>query len=250
MLAASRRIQNDSHPFELMKLPPELREQVYRESLTGGTGGGRTIVVSADTLLPDTLLPMWSRSCKIEGPSVYGKDIATALLRTNRCIYDEALPILYQSHTFDFGIDVHNIATFFDHTSSAARQNVHCIHLELLRYGTARPLRSVPGRDINDSCSEWSDACAYIAGHLRVRELSFNINFTIHQEFQRFRWVRDLAQMRGLRAVFHHKSPNKHGLKSTEASVALANQMCLHDWGTDEYRWEALLEYLRSMMLQ
>lgn len=221
-----------------MKLPAELRAQIYREILIGG---GRAIVVFAGSEFS-----MWSRSCRMERSNGYGKDITTALLRTSRRIYDEALPVLYQSHTFDFGIDVHNIAPFFDHTSLAARQNVHCIHMELLRYGTDRPLRSVPGRDTNDSCLKWSYACAYIASYLRVKEISFNINFTIHQDFQRFHWVKDLAQMRGVRAVFHHNSPNEHGLKSTEASILLANQISRHNWGTDEYRWETLLEYLKS----
>lgn len=229
-----------------MKLPAELREQVYRELLIGA---GQRIVVFDGSVFGNGALLMWSRSCMIEGPNVYGKDITTTLLRTNRRIYDEALPVLYQSHAFDFGIDVHNIAPFFDQISFAARQNVHCIHMELLRYGIDRPLRSVPGRDINDNCLAWSGACAYIADHLRVKELSFNINFTIHQDFQRFRWVKDLAQMRGLQAVFHRNSPNKHGLKSTEASVLLANQMSRHNWGTDQYRWDALLEYLSSEML-
>lgn len=121
--------------------------------------------------------------------------------------------------------------------------------MELLRYGVDRPLRSVPGRNINDNCRDWSDACIYIAGNLRVKELSCNINFTIHRDFQRFGWVKDLAQIRGVRAIFHHNSPNKHGVKSREASVVLANQMSQHDWGTDEYRWEALLEYLSSEVL-
>lgn len=242
MLAANQRIQSDPHPFQLMELPAEIREQIYRALLIGG---GRTIVVSGDNGLS-----VWSRSCKIEGASAFGKDITAALLRTNRCIYDEALPVLYQSHAFDFGIDVHNIAPFFNQTSFAARQNVQCVHMELLRYGIDRPLRSVCGQGINDNGPAWSSACAYIASHLRVKELSLNINFAIHQDFQRFRWVRDLTQIRGVRTLYHHNSPNTHGLKSTEASVLLTNQMSRHDWGTDEYRWEALLEYLRSKMEQ
>lgn len=68
----------------------------------------------------------------IEGRSVRWKDIATALLRTNRRIYDEAVPVLYQSHAFDFGVNMHNVARFFNKISFAARQNVHRIHMELL----------------------------------------------------------------------------------------------------------------------
>ncbi|KAF6237104.1 hypothetical protein HO173_004572 [Letharia columbiana] len=241
MLAANQRTEADSRPFQLMKLPTELREQVYRELLIGE---GRRIVVSADSVSS-----MWSRSCKMEGPYVYGKEITTALLRTNRRIHDEALPVLYQSHAFDFGIDVHYVAPFFDQISTAARRNVGCIHMELIRYGIGRPLRSVPERDVNDNCLDWSDACAYIAGHLRVKEFSFNINFTIPQDFQRFRWVKDLIQVRGVSAVFHHNSANKHGLKSENAWIQLANQMSREDWGADEYRWETLLEYLNSEML-
>ncbi|CAD6578650.1 MAG: hypothetical protein ASARMPRED_008794 [Alectoria sarmentosa] len=123
------------------------------------------------------------------------------------------------------------------------------IHMELLGYGVDRPLRFVPGRNINDNCRDLSDACMYITGNLRVNELSCNINFTIHVDFQGFRWVKTLAQIRGERAIFHHNSPNKHGLKSTEALVVLANQMSRDDWGTDDYRWEALFEYLSSEVL-
>ena len=128
-MAANQRVQADSHPFELIKFIVELREQVYRELLTGGTGGG------------------WLRD-KVS----LGRMSQPALLGTNRRIYDEALPLTYQSHTFDFGIDVHNIAPFFNRTSYAARQNAHRIHMELLRYGTDRPLRSVPGRVLIDNC--------------------------------------------------------------------------------------------------
>ena len=225
-----------------MKLPPEIREQVYRKLFIGG---GRTIVVSKDSELP-----LWSRSCQIEGPGAFGKDITTALLRTNRRIYDEALPVLYQSHAFDFSIDVHNIAPFFSQTSFAARQNIDCIHMELLRYGIAHPLRSVPRLGTTkDTCLAWSSACAYISSHLSVRELSLNIDFAIPQDFQRFRWVVDLAQIRGLRRIFHHNSPNKHALKAEETPYVPRNQMSRNDWGTDEYRWAALLGYLRSKML-
>ena len=122
--------------------------------------------------------------------------------------------------------------------------------MELLRYGIAHPLRSVSREEITkDNGLAWSSACAYIASHLLVKELSINIDFAIHQDFQRFRWVVDLAQIRGLRRIFHHDSPNKHGLKPAGTPKLLANQMSRNDWGTDEDRWEALLEYLRSKML-
>lgn len=114
--------------------------------------------------------------------------------------------------------------------------------MELVRCGIDGPLRTTPPRENSDSCQDRIDACAYIASHLRVKELSFNSNFTIHQDFQRFRWVQDLAEMRGLRAVFHHNSPHEHRLKSSKASILLANQMSRHNWGTNEYRWEALLK--------
>lgn len=130
---------------------------------------------------------------------------------------------------------MHNISPFFNRTFYAALQNAHRIYIGLLRYGIGRPLRSVPGRVTIGNCLNWSDASAYIAGQLQVRKISRNI---------------DLAQMRGLRAVLYHNTLYKHGLKSTEASVALANQMSRHGWGTDEYGVEALREYARSMISQ
>lgn len=68
-------------PIPTYEIPAELRELVYRELLNGG---GRMIVV------------MWPQSCEIEGLRVHGKDITSALLRANRRIYTEALPILDQ----------------------------------------------------------------------------------------------------------------------------------------------------------
>lgn len=187
----------------------------------------------------------WAQSCQIEGAGAFGKDITTALLRINRRIYDEALPVLYQSHAFDFGIDVHNIAPFFNKTSFAARQNIGCVHMELLRYGIAHPLRSVPERGLTkDTGLAWGSACAYIASHLLVRELSLNIDFAIPHDFQRFHWVVDLAQIRS-RKVVHHNSPNKHALKAEKTPYVPRD----NDWGTDEHRWEAVLGYLRPKML-
>ena len=245
LLAANQRIQASPQPFQLMKLPAELRIQVYRELLIGRE---QTIVVSAVSSIRSR-----SRKLDQQWPDIYRKDITIGLLRTSRHIYNEALAVLYQSHVFDFGIDVHNMAPFFDQISSAGRQHVHRIHMELLRYGTIDgAVRSVPGIYRNyrkDNCQDWSSACAYIASHLQVKELSFNINCIIHHEFQRISWVRDLAQIHGLQAVYHEDSPHENCLKSSEASVMLANQMSSKNWGTDEYRWEVLLQYLRSKML-
>lgn len=185
-----------------------------------------------------------------QGGSAFGKDITTALLRTNKRIYDEALPVLYQIHTFDFGIEVLNIEPFFSKTSFAARQNVHGIHMELLRYGTDTPLREALVRPaIIDNGSAWNNACTYIASDLRVREISFNINFAIPQDFQRFRWVMNLAQVR-VKAISHHNSPNEHSLSTNKRLDLPPQQESPHNWGTDEYRWEVLLEYLRSKMLR
>lgn len=128
MVAANQRIQADPRPFRFMMLPAELRTQVYRELLVGGW---RTIVLSAGNEISTG-----SQRCKIEGPSAHGKDMTTAVLVTNLAIYGEALPILYQVHTFDFGIDAQNIVPFFNQTSSAARLNIQCIRIEVIRYGS------------------------------------------------------------------------------------------------------------------
>ena len=127
----------------------------------------------------------------------------------------------------------------------------HWLHTHgALRYGIAHPLRSVPRLGVTkDNGLAWSSACAYIASHLLVKELSLNIDFAIPQDFQRFRWVVDLTQICGLRRIFHHNSPNKHALKAEETPYVPRNQMSRNDWGTDEYRWEALLGYLRPKML-
>lgn len=221
-----------------MELPPEIRNQIYRELLIGE---GRTIVVSADKA-PS----MWSQSCKTEGVSAFGLDITPALLRLNKRICAEAPPVLYQLHTFDFGVDVFNIKPFFSQISPTARQNVHGIHMELLRHGTDPPLRIVPGRRaISDTGDAWSDACKYIASDLRVKEISFNINFAIHRDFQRFRWVDGLAEI-CTRAISHYNSPNEHSLNAD----LRPQPQSPGDWGTDEYRWEVLLNYLRSKMLR
>ena len=152
---------------------------------------------------------MWPQSCEIEGPceGYHIRPTTCEPTDTHRSSSNTTLVTRVR-----IGIDVHIIAPFLKRTSLVARQ-FHGIHMEFLRYGIERPLRSVPRRKNNHKRQNWSNSCAYMASHLGIKELSFNINFTIPQDFQRFGWVPDVTQTRGLKVVFHRDRPNKHGLK-------------------------------------
>ena len=85
----------------LFEFPPELRRMIYRH-----------VLVSADPI--DAAHHLCARKATVQ-LSRYTPipDVSAKLLRTCRCIYNEALPVLYQENTFTFKTAL-DIANFRD----------------------------------------------------------------------------------------------------------------------------------------
>ena len=136
-------------------------------------------------------------------PSFYGKDIATGLLLVSKSIYAEAIPILYNSRYFDFGVDVFGIIPFLKKMTPRARENVHNIHMEI--YALPAHVLKKPvfqhHQDVRGNAKDWTVACAYIADNLQLKKLSINGSAEVHEVIQSpvdlssLQWVKDLMRI-------------------------------------------------------
>ena len=243
ILASDQRLQRDSRPFPLLRLPREIRQQIYIEALIGTSH--KIVVKSFDnqayiddfgnnglkTFYGNRASPHWETpvsTFETATSSIYGKDITTGLLRVSKSIYSEAVPILYQSHTFDFGVDVFGIVPFLRKMTPLAQANVCSIHMEHCTLGTDQTFTSAlegPWH-VRENTQDWPGACGYIADNLRLKELSINVNTeglkSITSPFDppfnpsNLDWVRDLVQIRGLHKMSYHVSRHGHGLQSLQ----------------------------------
>ena len=244
ILASDQRLQRDSRPFPLLRLPRELRQQIYIEALTGTSH--KIVVKSFDnqaykddfgnsgleTFYGNRASPHWENPVsrfETATRSIYGKDITTGLLRVSKSIYSEAVPILYQSHTFDFGVDVFGIVPFLRKMTPLAQANVSSIHMEHCTLGTDQkftcPLAPLEEPwHVRENTQDWPGACRYIADNLQFKELSINVNTEGLKSItspcdpsfnpSNLDWVRDLVQIRGLHKISYHVSRHGHGLQS------------------------------------
>ena len=159
-------------------------------------------------------------------PHIYGKDITTGLLLVSKSVYSETVPILYQSHSFDFGIDVFGIVPFLRKMTPLARASVRSIHMEKYNLGKYRPWNDQLYRPmiqhqwhLRENTHDWKEACAYIATNLQLKELSINVNMKGGKptdpplDSSGIDWVKDLVQIRGLQKLSYHISPHLHGLQ-------------------------------------
>lgn len=114
-MAANQRLQRDPKPFPLLRLPLELRQQIYGEVLKGTnrTVGVKSFDILAfkedypnrdiETFCGDRASPHWKNPVSTfenEMPNIYGNDITTGSLLVSKLIYAEIIPILYQSQLF------------------------------------------------------------------------------------------------------------------------------------------------------
>ncbi len=145
-LGENERLQKDPEPFPLLRLPLEIRQQIYGKVLKGTSP---EIVVksyniedclnhSIDTLYGNRASPHWKKNpfstFDNTNPHIYGKDITTGLLLVSKSIYAETVSILYHSRTFDFGIEVFGIVPFLHKMTPLARRCVQNIHMELCQH--------------------------------------------------------------------------------------------------------------------
>lgn len=266
LLYASQRSDLDCKPFPFARLPLELRMEVYRYALAGDCR--RILVWPSDMTIcqedfdshrihegepwyGDKTHPHWQnprshfRSVRI----AEGMGINTAILRTSHALHEEAEPFLYQSHEFDFYVDVFGVVPFFRSLSHIARQNIRCLTIHLHHKngtlnGPNSPLGLVATSRYN--LLDWGPACAYIAQNVRLREIMFHTEEEAPEDFQQLSWVQDLTRIKGLRKLTYYE---------LKKPVSLEN---IDKMGPEDYdrlttgisvRNQALVTYLKSQML-
>ncbi|KAI9789204.1 MAG: hypothetical protein M1833_002452 [Piccolia ochrophora] len=264
LLDATRRLQLNG-PFPLLRLPLELRRQVYQQALAGTE---RTICVtslSSSNLMVDyhrfikegrpenrpwwgdRVHPHWRNpQSMFHADGAKGMRIDVTLLRVNRQIFDEAEPVLYQCHDFDFCSHIFAAIPFLQSLTERARQNIAGARIVLLRGPS--PSKEVFEKlftrelaNANDNDCDWSELCTYIQEHLRLRELQFTVAGSLNRDFQDEFWVKDLVRIRGLQKL--------SWVSKGERTYAVDNRWAKEDMLPLRRRIDALLAYLRSEML-
>ena len=122
------------------------------------------------------------------------KELNVSLLAANRLVYNEALPVLYQQHTFDFRTNVGIIVPFLKCLPQEARQYLYKIAMEL-------HIKREPRGRGRDNQAAWCKICHYIATSVNVSSLSLllTIRFKVSADFRTLKWVAALAEIQGLR---------------------------------------------------
>ncbi len=119
LLQSALRFQTDPTPFPFERLPPELRLQVYHEALSGAAHDGvvctKTIMITCNRNY-DFRFRFGNQG---KGAS---KEINVSLLATNKFVNNEAIPVLFQSRTFDFMTNVKGVVPFLSSLSHEGRQ--------------------------------------------------------------------------------------------------------------------------------
>ena len=151
-------------PCGFLHLPLELREQIYGY-LVNQDGRRPAVVVSVETY--DGI---WRYTREPEVP------LHTAILRVNKQLYAEAVPILYAACAFSPVADERTISEFFGRLSEHARANI--LRLELKPRRSAG--RSVPGQHPNISQIQvaplWGPVCGTVAALLpALREIGIHL---------------------------------------------------------------------------
>jgi len=167
----------DTHnlpPF--LRIPTEIRLQIYDHLLSGPS----TPTLHIHTSLPDhhTSHPPTRRSTyNILTTGFFSQSRTTSyrlaspvslspcILAVCRQIYFEALPLLYSTHTFDFGSDIEAIAPFFDDLLPGTRRMVKGLNM------TKRASWRLREYDI----SAWAHVCGYLATHCALQTLTLRI---------------------------------------------------------------------------
>lgn len=171
------------------------------------------------------------------------KDIATALLRTNRQIHSEVEPTLYQNYTFDFDKDLSVGTAFLKSISQPARLSIRSVSMVLLHWHQRSSLSTWGVKKVKD----WTILCQYIAKNLRLQRLTFDTFVkAVPKNFKSKAWVQALIKIQGLQELEQYPSNNfwerrrqmrREGEPDEEPNNIL------------KARLKALLEHLRSKML-
>ena len=201
-LESTLRFQADPSPFPFERLPPELRLQVYREALRGAVRNGVACAEKIEVFRNRRHKFQYQFDGQQKGDS---KEINVNLLATNRLVNHEAIPILYQMHTFDFTHHVRSVVPFIRNLSQESWQDLRGISMEL--HDNREPDHCCGGYDASwgrgtDNQGAWLKACAYIAENLKVKELCLTTNVkVVSAEFKSLKWVKALVKIKGLKRL-------------------------------------------------
>lgn len=126
-------------------------------------------------------------------------EIDAAILRTCQQIHDEAEPMLYRLHDFDFGTNTSSIVSSLHTISDRARQNIRCVGMAFVAWSHVEGSLS---RLMMQNYQNWSFACSYIAENLRLHELVFDLDIpTQFSGFEQWGCIQDLLRIRNLKRL-------------------------------------------------
>jgi hypothetical protein len=150
-------------------------------------------------------------------------EMHTALMRTNRKIYEETAHVLYGNRIFSFGRDIEAIVPFFSDLSKQTRPLIH--EISLTKQG------SVYARDF-DRC-EWTTVCEFLKEHMQVGSMNLVVEggrpslgwnglpkYSIADfktlcsvRYEALDWVWELLSIRGIKNIkvgseIHHCPPS------------------------------------------
>ena len=186
----SKNLRTPKKPFRLLDLPREVRNRIYTFALGGGSPSGKE------------RLP--THTISIRRDCFFNPRCTRSLVVVNRQIYEEALPLLYNSKIFKF-MDVECVWGWLGLRSARAREAVQHIQLmlgiettgfapSLARRRRGRTLEISPQQTLHDTCR-------YLADNLTLKTL--RISFTgpasmVCSSFHQTKWARSLYQITGL----------------------------------------------------
>ena len=247
-----RRFQADPTPFPFERLPPELRLQVYRESLIGASSDSTKASAQYVTVTPNRVRTNGSNFRYESLHSSTSNGINVDLLTASRLLNKEAIPVLYRLRTFNFKTDVGTAVRFLRSIPEQGRQNLHAIAME---YHDKKqpdyccfPHKTFAGKGPGNKAS-WSKACAYIADNVNVRALSLTINVKVPADFKTLQWVQDVVKIKKLKLlvlkVSQHEGSGPCTVRtSCNGGTLLATDPCFSE------HLVPLYEYLREEMLE
>ena len=233
---------------------------VYREVLSGTTAhgvtwDGETITTGAELITVNCNRMknfVFRFGINEKGES---KDINVSLLLASKLVNREALPILYQSRTFDFTTNVKLVMPFLSSLSAEARHHLRGIAMEL--HIKNQPDYCCGGENIPygkglDNQGAWVKACSYIGQSVKVKELTVTVNVKIPAEFKSLKWVKALVNIKGLKrltlyvnqhdgsyrapadTIMHPRASYKHGSVSSTNSCNSDHLVPLFDYLVEE----------------
>ncbi|MCJ1467091.1 hypothetical protein MMC07_005713 [Pseudocyphellaria aurata] len=228
-----------SGPFPFLQLPFEIRQQVYSYMLAG-TERQLEVVGFLGSMFK--VITLSSRNLD-EDFRKGGMEIDAAIICTCQQIHDEAEPILYRSHVFAFGSCTSTICRFLWNLSNQARQNIRCISMTFGIYGGRLD------RLDRQNFSHWRLACGYIAEHLQLHELIFDLDVPAQSShFDQNECIRQLRRIKNLKKLTQTRlitPPSDRALLGVRhgAVTALTKQEWLNDM-------DALLRFLVEHMVR